>query len=872
MPPQTPRTKSTRSGSHLTPSFTFGLGLLPSFKFASPRNLSLLSSLSPQRFFNRLAKGKDDLELPETNEPPVEHIATRLVDLFGLFSPENHRDALIDDISTQQSKFDVDSTADLICTGESVDLWSLANDTNSHGMTMNLTSIHEDSVSKGADILISPGELFLADPAELTTTEAPKLDSSPIEDSNTCVLASRKRKHSEAESPSETLAAQIQSIASPATMDTYRGDSSKLWTPKLDEALEACFEKYLAYKDAHSGNGLVFKHTTQNKVLIRMLLNKTGVHRTSKQISSRLLRLNKSRQGSQCAAENLSLPKVDTMEPSVVGPTILSSPIAIPHLQSSPTESPLLTLEKFTMCFVYKLPILGVHDFSKLAVADQNGLTVSSTMALKKYLQISNSAMLADFDEVVDSLVAQSVPVHLITSQINFNSNEEFTSTPASPLTNPRSFSIENGKFQSYLNMRLAPKVTREEFVSWTSSISIYKEDHKVLFRSKELVNGFKSHDGGIHLEVPFLNNFWAGYLTFLSNGLNSFEDLRTLTIVQIIHDGEDAKQGSIHGYFAYRFEMAKMNQGNTNVSFIRVDSGAELEIDDNATLPASSTPPKRLSAVRVSLSVDTSLANGISTPCPSIPSYNASLLHKFNPNYGQSKTNLASLPQSASSAFPSQNQLHTSPTMMNTPASLCTNGRHQSAGQIMNFETPAAITMQNNPNMMYPQHMEHVNAIPTQAAFQHPHPLAPETSQFPHEFSPTNHMGPINNNAGMNPQMRFDPNNSVYAPHAPAHAPMLGGPVPPSQWAMMSNHQAVFAQPPINSAPASQVQFFPKNVSSFPVETKSAKPGNTIKFEPIIEYDPSKDTKEYIKKKKTRVNYHRFLLNPEVIFKPPKM
>lgn len=876
MPPHTPRSKSTRSGTNLTPSFTFGLGLLPSFKLTSPRNISLLSSISPHRFFNRFSRGKDDFDNRDGLERPVEHIGGSNADIFNLFSSDNVKDSFIDDISDEKKKFDIDSTADLICTGDSVDLWSLTNDSQNPNLTANLTSINEEcSITKDSDFLQSPNLLFLRNPVKLEHKEGPKLESSPLENEDRLRTPSRKRKISDAaDSPCKLLAARIESVDSPSFTRSHHNyeeqNSSKIWTPQLDEALQSCFKKYRLFRESQPTDSVAFKYTSQNKILSRMLLNRTGVQRTPKQVSSRLCRLNKSR------ANNATEQSLDIALPGNSAshisnrPAVLSSPIAL--LSPIHAEVPHLTLEEFTISFIYKLPIQGVHNFSKLVPTDHESSYVANILELKKLLLINNTAFAADFDKISGKLLSQSVPVHSIISQINFKPNEDSASTPTSPLTNPRSFTIENGNFLSHLRMRLAPNVSHQDFISWKSCISIYKDDEKVLLRSKELINGYKSVDGAYDLQVPFLNNFWAGYLTFLSNGLSAYNDVKSLQIVQIIYDGDDDSYGNIHGYFTYRFDISKMNQGNATVSFIRLESSADLEVDDNATVPASSSPAKSIGA-KATLSIDTSLANGQSTPDPiSVSGYNATLLHKFDPDYNHADRAipLSMRPNSASVIYRPACQCK-SPDIMDTPTSLTIgSGRHQSAGQIMNHVTPTLSAMPHAPSGNFQQGIQVINQDQFQPSVEQIHQLTMASTNFLPQFVQGVPMVPANVNDGTDMHMRFNPMGN---PATVPQAHVLGGIEPPQQWRMMYHLQnTVYTQPPIRSAPASQLQFFPKNTSAYSGEQKRAiKLATTITFGPILGYDPSKDTKEHMKRTKSDMNFHKFLLNPQVMYKPKK-
>lgn len=883
MPPQTPRSKSTRSGNCLTPSFTFGLGLLPSFKFASPRNLSLLSSISPHRFFNRFSKGKQDLSVPGEEVQPVGHLDTNNADFFDLFSPNDANASFIDDISTGK-KFDIDSTADLIST--STGIWSLANDTPN--ATLNLTSIHEEhSNAKDTELFLSPDDLFLRNPIQLGTKESPTLLSSPLDDDTNKTVVSRKRKLSDPpESPCMLLASQIESYGSPFTPSTSLEindkSSSKVWTSQLDKALASCYEKYLQFKDKQSPDSLAFKYTSQNKILARMLFNKTGVERTAKQVSSRLLRLTKNRRERPiCSTSDLNIKESVQLVPDV--PTIMSSPLCMTRRSSLNRESLDLTLGEFTMSFIYKSPIHGVHNFAKLVGPHPASSSSSSVMDVKKKLQIENSVLSSDFDKIAGKLSTQRVPVYSVSSQLNLKPNEGATSTPASPFTNPRLFSIENGNYLCHLKLKVASNVSNDNFLSWKSYICLYKDNNKVLSKSREQINGYKVSNGSFELQVPFLNNFWGGYLTYLSNGSNAFNDLKDIHIIQVIYEGDDESFGTIHGFFSYKFDAARTDLGSTTYCCIKLQANLELDVDDNETVVASSSPEKPPS--KTGLSINTALANMNSAEDPmSIPSYDASYLHRFNPNYQQhdSRTSGAIRPVSASAAFHLDVPFQRSPDSLNTPASLATiGGRRQSAGQIMSHDSHEAMPLERQLPAQFMQSIPYVPQGPFPVPVSQPSQLPPQqpphqpsqqmlpNSHYPIQYAQGMPMMPVEVNEGPNKNMRFDhmgnPTDVSVAP------PILGGLVPPQQWGRAYPVTDHFGQAPINSAPASQVRFFPKNASATLDQKNVNKSGPTITFGPILGYDPSKDMKEHTKKAKSSINFHKFLLNPQVMYKPKK-
>lgn len=830
--------------------------------------MSLLSSISPHRFFNRFSKQKH-LDVPGELEPPVEHLDTNNEDFFDLFSPKDVSHSFIDDISSEKTKFDIDTTADLICTAASTGIWSLADDNQAQNATLNATSIHEEcSNTKKSDLFLSPDDLFLRNSVQIEKG-SPKLLSSPMEDTMNRSTSSRKRKLSDPpDSPCMLLASQIENYGSPASLNPYMdaGDksSSKVWPPQLDNALGSCYAKYLRFHEEQSPDTLAFKNTSQNKILARMLFNKTGVERTAKQISSRLIRMNKIRSETFSASEL----RKDSSHLGPDMPIIMSSPLNM--IGSSLDTNPLdLTLDELTMSFIYNSPIHGEHSFSKLVSTDPESVNAASTLDVKKRLQIEHSVFSSDFDKLAAKLSAQQVPIYSVSSQINLQPNENATSTPSSPFTNPKSFSIENGNYLCHLRMKVAPTVSNDDFLSWKSYICLYKENNTVISKSREQINGYRGPHGSFELQVPFLNNFWAGYLTFLSNGSNAFKDLKDIHIAQVIYDGDDESLGTIHGYFVYKFDVAKLNQGNTTYSCIKILSDQEVDVDDNETVLASSSPEKPSSS-KASLSVNTALANMNSTPSSmGMPTYNASVLQKFNFNYQHpdSRTPVTMRPVSASAAFHLDVPFQRSPDYLNTPASLSTvGGRRQSAGQIMPHLSNDAVQMEPHPSAQFPQGISYAPLGPFQVPVAQPPQQTLPNNHYPIQYPQGMPMMPLGVNDGPNEHILCNPTE------AQAATPVIGGHVPPSQWGMRYHGQNPFVQAPINSAPASQVQFFPKNPTSLTADQKNmSKSGPTITFGPILGYDPSKDMKEHTKKNKSSINFHKFLLNPQVMYKPRK-
>lgn len=816
MPPETPRSNA-KTGYSLTPSFTFNLGLLPSFRFGSPQNLSLLTSLSPHRILNRFSRSKDvngptsnTTELQSEAAPPVKEVVpsielpkqTKLMDSF----PEPYMEL---------------NASDLVCTAESVDLWSLANDTRN---SANITSIHEDSTKE--DFYFSPAEFFV--------DSAINLNSSPSIEEKSTETPTRKRASSCVDrSPCQVLASQIDNSGSPITPSAKKTDSSKVWTPGLDDVLLQCHDKYKRFRANNSPDALVFRHTSQNKILSRMLFNRTGAKRTAKQISSRLFRLNKSQPSKTSSSPSVSVSSQPPMEkPSIM----VSSPVTQTIEGSSPTTN--LCVKDFVLAFNYKQRLEKTHIFTKLH--DSLKLQDSSTFdSIAKEAGVDTALFHKDFDFVVEKLSSQHVPIYNITAMMNMKPSENVTSTPTSPLTNPCLFSLDNGNFLTFMKISVCGKNIADLFLSWKSSITIYRGDQARLLKSTECVNGYKNNEGNFDLEVPFLNNFWSGYLTYLSNGSQAYDDLKTLRIVQVIYDGDNESTSSIHGFFTYSFDISNDGSGIASVkkSTLKRSEESHSEMDDNATVLASSSPVKT-SPSRFNLSIDTNLANRSISPGPlSVPTYDANVLHKHNPNYAQAQT------RPLLSRFKSMPDHGYMKSPFETYTDACSN--YSTMGPMSNPPAgQAGLTQPPNtaPNVEVlhtPQSMQFSRASAASEMGQYH--VAPAPLQYTASPAP---VGP--------PGVGFPPNPNM---------------VPPT-WQAVQQQMIPMLPVQAASAPASQVHF--PFAPEEPNNTKDAG-RTTITFGPILEYDPSKDQRSQVKRTKGNPSMHKFQLNRQIMYKPKK-
>lgn len=839
MPPQTPRSNA-KSGNSITPSFSFGLGLLPSFRFGSPRNINLLSSLSPQRFFNRFAR--------EKKENPFD---------------------LNDTAGSQKDSFDhSDSVNDL------ADIWSLTNDSQYQSLSLNLTSVNEIPLPKSCEPFLSPQDFFLKKPADIKDAL-----SSPLAKEDTPQsTSSLKRKHLVDASPCTTVVAQISQNDSPGKPDTPYEELDKankeLWFSELDNVLVRCHKKYKTFKASQSPGSSLTKLTSQNLVLSKMLFNKTGIRRSSKQIASRLSRLRKVETLKQAKTLQESLP---TISPELYSP------------QLAPVD---FALSKMELSFVYKRAVQGVHQFLVLTDGPTNCPLVTAE-ALRKEISLKNSRYTEDFEHILPRL--EDVPVYFIEGSMNLKPAESLTSTPISPLTAPHLFCIDNGDFLSYLEFKATVRQSNSQMLSWKSLTTIYKDDNKVLLSTREQINGYRGLNDTFDLQVPFMNHFWSGYLTFLCNGSNSSSEIKNILITQVIFEGDDESTGTVHAYLTYSFDLSTDGANSGGIRVLKMQKSDKIvddDLDENATVLVHSSPlktsPFKVSPLKSDLRVNTELANqGIHDGPQSVPTYNASLVHQFNPNYD---SRMAQDLQGRPPMMTSQSAMHipqyvqaSTPLTAVDPLTV-PQFQQASAGQMPPSYNPGFVPSWNT-NPQYKQHV-HPQVVPQNAAIRaaasamspsmaHDNPNITHEQIQSKRYVPVGPPNPMANTQAVMMQGASDLTDEDYS----ANGNIMQG-RPNWQAHLPQNVAGHFInQPCINSAPASQLHFFPQGEAAppaMPNNPKSAEHSgkannNNIKFGPIMGYDPLRDNKTQPKKQKGGMNIHKFSLNPQIMYKPKK-
>ena len=841
MHPQTPKNTGKKQGG-LTPSFTFGsLAALPSaFRFVSPRNMNLLSSFSPHRLFTRFCKNPDEtagktVDLQQGHSQMIPLQSSALGDAGPGSIPESIMTPFTERVAPS---FHNESASELVATADSVDIWSFASET--HAVNMNLTAITEAADDK--DIFFSPHEMFLEQsPMESDFSVLRASNSTTLDPKNEKNVKKRSLSNSQ-DSPCSKVASQASILGSPPrpvpAVEADPSDRKKVWTKLLDNELLRCSHKLKSFRSTRGLDESIFKGTSRNKIILRMLERKTGVFRTHRQVSSRLLKLSKvltpaPRLVVEPAAESTPMKQANRSSQGVLIPT------KVQDLQ--PTGS----LDTLNMAFRYKDSGERDHVFAAFSQNQAHSYKDVSPDAARQILPQKNKRLLADFDATMPDLRAHEVDIHNVYCNLNLRPQLHDSSSPVSPMTNPRQFVAENGTFVAYLSIMLRGDLFSKSFVTLKSQVAVYKNTDQVLFKSEESINGYREAGKGFRVEVPFLSHFWAGFLTYIVSGTSDHQDLENLVILQTICDDSTTPR-KIYAYMVYRFSAAASGPGNARVEVLRLpkEGRNSEEVDELETILASSpfrsspfkSPPKAGLRVRTDMEINASGPNNI-------PTFNSGLLHENNVNYefakipsqlqhqrpamaaSKSTTNFNFEKRPASNVLPHANH------------SFSLGTRHHSAGQMgaFNPSTPLSENSFCSQPMtgQFPQMCSHPNMIQTPMSM--------------------NAMGPV---YGSSQAQAFQNGPQLFTPQGPPSGTIRG------PWPIATNYHI---PQEISSAPASQLNFFPKDVpfgAASAKRPKSAK--NQLKFQTMLQYDPSQDkTPEPEPEPERQSQFHTFAVKP---------
>lgn len=563
---------------------------------------------------------------PSESRPHADHEENAI-------SSNNSKRTIADPTLAKHSQ-DFDGLSDLISSAAS-DLWS-HNDT---ALSVNLTSIMEDSDDK--EIFLTPHDLLIESLPKLTRVSP----STNIDITSTPV---RRGSESSAvtDTPCKKLASKIEVIDSPfrdrntsARYDVL--NTHKVWTPDLDEELLRCWNKYKTYKASHPDPS-IFKYTTRNKILSRMLLNKISVFRTPKQVSARLQRLLKykadEREGLVRASEQPVLEYQHTIPPSE-------------SYSNQPQSNSLdhLHILEFCLAFQYEDYLLGKHIFALLSLFTEPEPSYESFSVIAK--TIHHRKFLQELTDIAPKLVSQDIPIHNVLCNVNLDVQPD-SSSPLSPHANSRLVNLRNGHFQAFTKMQVPGSGHKGEFLAWRSILTVYKGLCEVLLTCEDAINGYRNQSQDYILQIPFLTSFWAGYLSFLLNGSRVYQDLKDLTILQVICDGELGLE-KVYGYFIYNFSPGQINGPALNVSVFKLlDAPTGNSADDNdevETILAPSSPitasPSRSEPFKPDMRVDVGMATLYSIPGPSTaPVFDSRAIQMTNSNYNNQRPGPAPL------------------------------------------------------------------------------------------------------------------------------------------------------------------------------------------------------------------------------------
>ncbi|KAK6877727.1 hypothetical protein K4I79_005750 [Candida tropicalis] len=166
---------------------------------------------------------------------------------------------------------------------------------------------------------------------------------------------------------------------------------------------------------------------------------------------------------------------------------------------------------------------------------------------------------------------------------------------------------LTKGIFQSYMIVDVSCEERSQSMLNWRNSLTVYKKGEKLL-DVVDVVNGYFSESSKSYtLQIPFLKNFFIGYIGFLINGgaITPEEDLKIVQIIYSNIKNEDMnfnlERSQIRAYIVHELNMAGTS-GNSKIDIVNVHEvykspapqpEVPVEIDDNETVLADSSPYK---------------------------------------------------------------------------------------------------------------------------------------------------------------------------------------------------------------------------------------------------------------------------------------
>ncbi|KAG7664019.1 uncharacterized protein J8A68_002457 [[Candida] subhashii] len=946
--PQTPKVtitkaENTNNSTMLrpdTPSFHFGLNLSPSFEFSSPVH----PTSSPFKPLN-------------TNGTTIKGVKPLII-----------RDSLPTKLNSNDFKYDTKrelsrSTDDETTISHEEELWSPRVNNTQPNMTTMISNdgLSEDQNSEGrprqgiSTNFLTPRKFMIGESGN--NDENSSGGSSSREPATPSVVLKegvKRRKLQIRNTPNRSIASKIDTtIDSPASPKVDSTDSEvlhaasavlagslankeeKVWNPELDDVLIKSFLKYREFRASQSGgHSSVLKNTSQNRVLSRMIFNKTGISRSAKQISSRLFRLSKSNRldkkgritqtpqsgsSNQRLDELIQTPLDDLMFTqgssnqsnrtigSEFDALLSSSPVNI-DIHDAPTYE--LFLKEFNLQYVSNNQVEH-HIFSKL---NSRGESRQSLSTLASKYQIA--------PKILQMLHEDGIPLWLISHDVNLlvNHQQPFTtSTPRSAITEtPYHFPLNlmNGQIDSYMDINVTCSENRTKMLSWNSFTQIFKgkNSNNKLSEFIEMVNGYYvSSSNAYSLQIPFMKCFFMGYINYLVNGQSSVSENDNLRIYQAIYKnkgnngmGFDADKSQLKGYIIHEFnmrgtsgksalEIITVTEDNSQKKFGTSDNiiQCKQELDDNETIPADSSPIKGTPSdelhfgtpSRPEIRIDVRKANssrGMNAGPMTAPACDSTI--SYMPNKAQYFEN--NLMRQQMTPMPAiVGQVQRPPLQYSQSLATIEDWKRQATG--INLLSG---TMDQKVRLMANPFMNSSNPGPAHPTELQPSFMESQTFTQIQQFSRQ-----MTSNYHLNQQIQQPQETYMY----PNNISRVTQNFQEQQnmYMQQNNNQMNFDQVyPVNFG-NQQMQFMANNVQAAPTQNmqnimskvnesasnfgqneslnkENINPRN-IKFGPILEYDPSEDIKKFRQTNnsaKRSIGTNSFPVNTPVNFYKPKM
>ncbi|KAG5422011.1 hypothetical protein I9W82_001104 [Candida metapsilosis] len=921
-PPETPRAKSAQSNSGniahglnrlSTPSFPYGLSFSPTFNFNTPHGISPAKFFSPMKATTRPANAEGNGATPGSKDH-YKFLAS--LNTSFLTADAGHQGSgLTPKNKTKQEENSEKDDEEEEEDGD--DVWSSMNVTQQN--QSNLTSIHENDHETGKFKLEESDFRLFQTPAKKCAVDSDTsqlsenfIPSIPSQESSAKGRSSialndnsikRRRISLVSDTPNNRIAARIDStMDSPVSVrrmsnanSTTSSAASDVWSLELDDVLIKSFHKYHKFKQSDAANELsILKKTSQNKVISRMIFNRTGILRTSKQISSRIFRLTKAGRLTKETKTPQTVASTSELEELIRTP--LEELVNGQQLPDS-AQSDALIDQELNMLFTSS-PLDDVFDAKptyKLTPKDfricfrDHRETLTFTRLGKSIISDGKIAEKLD-SSTINSLKSRNVPIWILKHDMKLQTQSMTTSTPLPKsmpphLTNVTTINVSG--FESIMTIHASCEGSNTPpMLTWYSSLEISKGD-KILLSVTDMINGYRNEDiKSYTLQIPFVRTFFAGFINYLINGsaISSEEDIKVKQFIYNNGDDPNSKldldKSHIHAYLVHDFHV-NGTKGETSIKIVNANSiRRDAESDDNETVVADSSPHCRISSTPQSsqktketprkLKIDITRANQnhnlLSGPMTA-PVYNSNIPNSLNRNaldelQKQNRLNYVNgmAPQAQQhlidpfTVYPesSQNTLDSSPEIESNANSSRSMGVMQS-----NAFNPcdARLTVPGT-NMLS-------NSLQAQVQGR---PYMDDSMVLPAQYIQQQYLLAQQ----QVPQMQFGTAPATNVPFAANYQNNMS----------MQSHASFQPGQPVSNHPVittNAIRIQPKQHSRLhPANTIGGKESRTkeITFGPILGYDPSKDakiTRAQTKPTNQGKGIHTFPLNEPVMYKPKK-